>query len=89
MSSVFASRYTIIHTRNKRGKHRWKLFDLIAGKLVSPTAIFSKRAHAEWPLAAKRDLEAYAAGLSDLDLLTIRFRMMNAREIKQARAKVK
>lgn len=84
---TFASRYKLEYTRDSRGRSRWRIRDVVTGKLLSSTAIFDKRRHALWPLIAKRELEAREAGLTNRDLLDIKFRVMNKREIKKARVK--
>jgi hypothetical protein len=80
---TFASRYKLEYSRNSRGQPRWRIRDVVYGNLLSPTAIFGKRQHALWSLIAKRTLETREAGLTDRDLLDIKFRVMNKREIRK------
>lgn len=81
---TFASRYKIERSKNKRGKIRYKIRNLVTGNLAHPTAIYDKREHAAWPLAVLQDIEMRAAGLTDRDVLDIRhIRVMNKREIKR------
>lgn len=82
---TFASRYRLERSLNANGRVRWKVRDVVTGKLLSSTAIFGKRSHAIWPLQAKRQLEAKAAGLTERDLLDVHFRVMTPAELRKAR----
>lgn len=78
---TFASRYRLEHQSDG-----WRILDVVRDETTPPT--FTHRGEAEWALAAERDLEMRAAGLTDLDILDTTSRVMNKYEIKKARANV-
>lgn len=84
---TFASRYKLERRTPKLGHPYWCIYDLIDETELDLPGPHHRRIDLEWPLLAKRTIEAYSAGLTDRDLLDTEFRAMSAHEIKKARGK--